>query len=91
MEMFLRVRNGHVDAVRFLTDGCFFTIAACSAVAKMAENKDLRSCFSVNQSAVLRELVAMPSDHEHCAYLSACAFQRALRVYRDSNKTKKAS
>jgi len=91
VEMFLRVRNEHVDAVRFLTDGCFFTIAACSAVAKLAEKKDLRGCFSVNQSAVLRELVAMPPDHEHCAYLSACAFQKALREYRDRRKTKKAS
>ncbi len=79
VEIFLRVRNGKVEESRFNTDGCMFSIAACSVAAEMAEGKTVPACIGINQSAIVKHLEKMPADHEHCALLAAMAMQKALR------------
>jgi len=79
VEIFLRVRNGTVEEATFNTDGCMFSIAACSVAAEMAEGKTLPGCIGINQSAILKRLKKMPEDHEHCALLAATVMQKALR------------
>ena len=78
VEMFLRVQNGKIEEATFNTDGCMFSIAACSVAAEMAEGKTLSGCIGINQSAILGRLEKMPADHEHCALLAAMTFQKAL-------------
>ncbi|HPC04933.1 MAG TPA: iron-sulfur cluster assembly scaffold protein [Syntrophales bacterium] len=81
VEMFLRVRNGKVEEARFMTDGCFFTIAACDTAVSMAVGATLADCLKINQDAILKHLEKMPEDHVHCAHLAARAFHKALRDY----------
>ena len=78
VEIFLRVRNGMIEKATFNTDGCIFSIAACSVATEMAEGKTLPGCIGINQSAILKRLEKMPKDHEHCALLAAMAIQKAL-------------
>ena len=79
VEMFVRMRNGTVEKATFNTDGCMFSIAACSAAAEMAEGKTRAGCIGINQRAILRHLEKMPADHEHCALLAAMTLQKALK------------
>lgn len=81
VEIFLRVRNGKIEETNFSTDGCIFTIAACSAVSVMAQGKAIRECLKINQGSILAHLEGMPEDHEHCALLAALTFHRALRNF----------
>jgi len=85
-EMFVRMRNGTVEQVTFNTDGCMFSIAACSVAAEMAEGKPFPRCVGINQSAILKRLEKMPADHEHCALLAAMTLQKALRQCIDKQK-----
>ena len=78
VEMFLRVLNGTVEEATFNTDGCLFSIAACSVAAEMAKGKTVPECIGINQSAILGRLEKMPKDHEHCALLAAMVMQKAL-------------
>ena len=84
--MFVRMRNGAVEKATFNTDGCMFSIAACSAAAEMAGGKTLAGCIGINQSAILQHLEKMPADHAHCALLAAMTLQKALRACADSKK-----
>ena len=79
VEMFLRLQNGTVEETTFNTDGCMFSIAACSVTAEMAEGKTIPGCIGINQSAILGRLEKMPKDHEHCALLAAMTFQKAMK------------
>ena len=79
VEMFVRMRNGTVEEATFNTDGCMFSIAACSVAAEMAKGKTFSGCIGVNQSAILKRLEKMPADHEHCALLAARTLQKALK------------
>jgi len=86
VEMFVRIQSGTVEKATFNTDGCMFSIAACSAAAEMAEGKTLAGCIGINQSAILQHLEKMPADHAHCAHLAAMTLQRARRECADSKK-----
>ena len=79
VEMFLRVKNGKIEESKFSTDGCMFSIAACSVATEMAKGKTVPGCIGINQSAILDHLGKMPKDHEHCALLAAMVMQNALR------------
>jgi len=79
VEMFLGMKGEKIDESKFLTDGCMFSIAACSVAAEMAQGKTVRECIVITQSAILKRLEKMPADHEHCALLAAMAVQKALR------------
>jgi nitrogen fixation NifU-like protein len=78
-EFFMRVVGGRIREVRFRTTGCFFTIAACDAVASLADGRTIREGLRITKESVLEYLGGMPEDHEHCALLAADTLHRALR------------
>ncbi|MCE5266008.1 MAG: iron-sulfur cluster assembly scaffold protein [Deltaproteobacteria bacterium] len=87
-EFFVRVAGERLREVRFRTSGCFFTIAACDAVATLAEGRTVREAMRIDREAVIEYLEGMPEDHKHCALLAANTLHKALRDYavRGSNR-----
>jgi len=86
-EMFLRVVSDRVQEVRFLTDGCFFTTAACDAAALLARGKTLDECLILDEQAILDYLEDMPEDHTHCAILALLTLREAINRYLDHQRT----
>ena len=84
-EMFLEIKNGVIEAVRFTTSGCFFSRAACNAAALMAKGKTVLQALAINEGMILAELEGMPEDHEHCAYLAALTLQWAIEQWQKNN------
>lgn len=80
-EMFLGIKGGRIQQVKFTTDGCLFTIAACQAVAYMAVGRTVHECLRITQHAVIEHLGGLPVAHEHCALLASMTLQKALRDY----------
>ena len=80
-EFFVRIFSSRILEVRFRTTGCFFTIAACDAVATMAEDRTVREVLRITQEAVLEYLGGLPDDHKHCALLAANTLHEALKAY----------
>jgi nitrogen fixation NifU-like protein len=80
-EFFVRIFSSRIQEIRFRTTGCFFTIAACDAVAMLAEGRMVREALRINEEAVIEYLGGLPEDHKHCALLAANTLHRALRAY----------
>jgi len=49
VEMFLRVKNGKIEESKFSTDGCMFSIAACSVATEMAKGKTVPGCIGITK------------------------------------------
>jgi nitrogen fixation NifU-like protein len=81
VEIFLRVKNGKIEDIRYTTDGCMTSHAAVSAATVMAKGKALKDCIRINQSSVLEHLGGLPDEAKHCALLAATTFHRALRNF----------
>ncbi|MEN6321146.1 MAG: iron-sulfur cluster assembly scaffold protein [Syntrophaceae bacterium] len=81
VEIFLRVKNGKVEDIRYTTDGCITSHAAVSAAMVMAKGKALKDCIRITQSSILEHLGGLPDDAKHCALLAATTLHRALRNF----------
>lgn len=81
VEIFLRVKNGKIEDIRYTTDGCMTSHAAVSAATVMAKGNALKDCIRINQSSILEHLGGLPEDAKHCALLAATTLHRALRNF----------
>lgn len=81
VEIFLRVKNGKIQDIRYTTDGCMTSHAAVSAATEMAKGKAPRDCLGISQSAILDHLGGLPDSHQHCALLASITLHKALRDY----------
>ena len=80
-QFFVRIFSSRIREIRFRTTGCFYTMAACDAVATMAEGGTVREAMQITQGSVLEYLGGLPDDHKHCALLAANTLHKALRAY----------
>ena len=80
-EFFVRIFSSRIREIRFRTTGCLFTIAACDAVAFLAEGRTVREGLRITQEAVIEYLGGLPDDHKHCALLAANTLHKALKAY----------
>ncbi|MFB3925847.1 MAG: iron-sulfur cluster assembly scaffold protein [Syntrophales bacterium] len=81
VEIFLRVKNGKIEDIRYTTDGCMTSHAAVSAATEMAKGKSLRECLRISQSTILDHLGGLPESDQHCALLASTTLHKALRNY----------
>ena len=53
-EFFVQIFSSRIREIRFRTTGCFFTIAACDAVAFLAEGRTVREGLRINPGSRYR-------------------------------------
>lgn len=88
VEIFLHIRDGRIREIRYTTDGCMTSHAACSAATEMARGKDLRDCLKISENTILDHLGGLPDDSRHCALLAAITLHKALRNFAVGKATK---
>ncbi|MDM8523582.1 iron-sulfur cluster assembly scaffold protein [Desulfococcaceae bacterium HSG8] len=83
VEIFLSVRNEHLDSVSFEVNGCMNTNACANTIAHLAEGKTLEEAWEITPEKVAEYLETLPPDHIHCSELVAGAFYLALTNHRE--------
>ena len=81
MEIWLKVHNGTITDVTFMTDGCGTSIASGSMVIEMVKGKNVSEAGNIRQQDVLDALGRLPEESEHCALLAANTLKEAIRDY----------
>jgi len=81
MEIQLKVRNGTISDIRFMTDGCGTSVASGSIITELAKGKSTREAQRINQRDVLDALGGLPDESQHCALLAANTLKEATRDY----------
>ncbi|MBN2593790.1 MAG: iron-sulfur cluster assembly scaffold protein [Sedimentisphaerales bacterium] len=91
IEMFLGIRDEKIDDVKFLTDGCGFTVACANYVARTAKGKSIEEAFGIEQDEVDRYFEGLPEEHKHCAKLAVITLRALLEKYRSKPNPAKPS
>lgn len=87
----LRVKDGRATAVRFQVFGCGFTIAACAALAELAEGQPLNTVAAIDAAAVDAVLEGLPPERGYCAELAVEALQAAVASARSETHAVQAT
>ncbi|MCA1629188.1 MAG: iron-sulfur cluster assembly scaffold protein [Acidobacteria bacterium] len=78
LRLSLRVREGRVEAARFLAYGCPPTLACGSALASMLEGMSVGDAARINRQDVARAAGGVPPRRGHAAALAVETLREAL-------------
>ena len=87
MTFTIKVKDDHIEDVKFKTFGCGAAIAVSSMVSEMAEGKTLDEAMEITNAMVAEELGGLPKNKMHCSNLGADALHKAIEDYRHRQET----
>jgi len=85
LRLSLRIRDGRIEAARFLAYGCPPTLVCGSALAEMIEGKVIADATHLTRRDILNAIGGLPSRKQHAAALAIEALQAAIANRSDKN------
>ncbi|MCI8407473.1 MAG: Fe-S cluster assembly scaffold protein NifU [Oscillospiraceae bacterium] len=81
MKMFIKVKDGRIDDVKFKTFGCGAAIATSSIATEMIKGQSIEEALKLTNKAVVEALDGLPPAKLHCSVLAEEAIKSALSDY----------
>lgn len=81
MQIGLKIANGRISEVKYVTDGCATSIASGSMATGLAQGKTLEEGLNISRPVILEALGGLPEESEHCALLASTTLQTAIQNY----------
>jgi len=86
MTFYIKVKDNHLEDVKFKTFGCGAAIAVSSMVSEMAMGKTLEEAMKITPQSVADELQGLPKQKFHCSNIGAQALHKAIENYLSKSK-----
>ena len=86
MAFYIKVKDNHLEDIKFKTFGCGAAIAVSSIVSEMAMGKTLEEALKITPRDVADELEGLPKQKFHCSNLGAQALVKAIKDYQSKQK-----
>lgn len=88
MRMYIKVKNGIITDVKFMTFGCGSAIATSSMATELIKGKPIEEAVELSNKAVVEALDGLPAHKIHCSVLAEEAIKAAVKDYYDKNGIK---
>ena len=88
IEIYLAVKDGKINDIRFMTDGCGATITCASYVTRTAKGKSLEEALCIKPQDVDNYFEGLPEEHKHCTELAVITLAAAIEKYRSKSNNK---
>ena len=85
MKMYLKIKDGIIDDVKFETFGCGSAIASSSMATELIKGHPVSEALSLTNKAVVEALDGLPAHKIHCSVLAEEAVRAAVKDYYDKN------
>ncbi|MBQ9027309.1 MAG: Fe-S cluster assembly scaffold protein NifU [Lachnospiraceae bacterium] len=83
MKMYLKIKDGVVEDVKFETFGCGSAIASSSMATELIKGQPVEKVKKLTNKAVAEALDGLPAYKMHCSVLAEEAIQSALKDYQE--------
>jgi nitrogen fixation NifU-like protein len=78
LRLSLRIRDGRIEAVRFLAYGCPPTLASGSVLAEMLEGMTVKDALKLSRKEIVTAIGGLPSRKQHAAALAIETLRAAI-------------
>ena len=85
MKIYLKIKDGVIEDVKFNTFGCGSAIASSSMATEMIKGKRIEEALTLTNQAVTEALDGLPAHKLHCSVLAEQAVRAAVKNYYDKN------
>jgi nitrogen fixation NifU-like protein len=82
MTIYIKVKDGIIDDIKFKTFGCAAAIATSSMTTELAKGKTLDEAIRITRGDVAGALHGLPPLKMHCSNLAADALHAAVEDYK---------
>ncbi len=86
MAMYIRVKDGRIDDIKYRTYGCCAAIASSSIATDMVKGKLVDEADEITKAAIVEELGGLPDKKVHCSLMVEDAIHAAIADYRSKSK-----
>lgn len=86
LRLSLRIRDGRIEAARFLAYGCPPTLACGSVLAGMLDGMTIEEALKLERKDIVSALGGLPSRKQHAAALAIETLRAAIETSRVKNK-----
>jgi nitrogen fixation NifU-like protein len=86
MTIYLKVKDGKIDDIKFKTFGCGAAIATSSITTELAKGKTLEEALKLTKQDVADALEGLPPIKMHCSNLAADALHEAIKNYKEKKE-----
>jgi len=81
MKIYIKVKDGKIEDVKFETFGCAAAIATSSMVTELAKGKSIKEAMKISRDDVAKELDGLPPIKMHCSNLASDGLKEAIKDY----------
>jgi nitrogen fixation NifU-like protein len=81
VEMYLAIKDGKIDDIKFMTNGCGATIACASYVTRRVKGRTIEEALRMKSEGVDSYFEGLPDESKHCAKLAINTLKAALHNY----------
>ena len=85
MRMYIKVKDGIITDISFITFGCGSAIASSSMATEMIKGMPIEQALELSNKAVAEALDGLPAHKLHCSVLAEEAVRAAVKDYYDKN------
>jgi nitrogen fixation NifU-like protein len=85
MRIFLDIKDGIIEDVKFKTFGCGAAVATSSMATELVKGKSIQEAMTITNKAVAEALDGLPPVKMHCSLLAEEALHAALYDYATKN------
>jgi nitrogen fixation NifU-like protein len=86
MTIYIKVKDNHLEDIKFKTFGCGAAIATSSMMTELAKGKTLEEALKITRANVADALGGLPPIKMHCSNLAADALHAAIEDYYKKQK-----
>jgi len=83
MNMYLKIKDGKIEDIRWKTYGCASAIASTSALSELAKGKTLEAAEKISAKDITDFLGGLPEHKFHCSVLGHEALKDAIKNYHE--------
>ncbi len=86
MKMYLKIKGGVIEDVKFETFGCASAIASSSMATELIKGQPVSEAMQLTNKAVAEALDGLPDYKLHCSVLAEEAIKSAIEDYESKKK-----
>ena len=84
LNFYLKIKNGKVQNVKFLSFGCASNIATASMMTEKVKGMSIEEAKKYPWQKIVDDLGGLPSQKVHCSVMAAQGLKKAIENYEES-------